>query len=184
VYLTYELLLSKGTTEGNLMKLKEISVMGLLGLMTAMPSSVAQQNSIREQLVGTWSFVASNAKLPDGSPSWGNNPKGLFIIAEDGHFSWQVFRSDRLQLASNNRFRATPAELDANNRGTLAYFGTYTVDEASKVITFITQASTFPNSEGEVIKRIITRLTADELSYTNPANTSGERVEAVWTRAR
>jgi hypothetical protein len=111
----------------------------------------AQQNSIKELLVGAWSFVSSNAKLTDGSPQWGDSPKGLFIIAEDGHFSWQVFRSDRPQLASNNRLKAKPAELDANNQGTLAYFGTYSIDETNKVVTFVTQASTFPNSEGEVI---------------------------------
>jgi hypothetical protein len=53
-----------------------------------------------------------------------------------------------------------------------------------RIVTFLTQASTFPNSEGEVIKRIITKVTADELTYINPANVSGVRVEAVWTRVK
>jgi len=146
--------------------------------------TIAEQKSIKEQLVGTWSFVSSNAKLTDGRSLWGEHAKGLFIITQSGHFSWQVFRSDRPRFASHKRLEATPAELKANNQGMLAYFGTYSVNEADSVVTFFTQASTFPNSEGEVIERIITRLTADELVYTNPANTSGQRVEAVWKRAK
>jgi Lipocalin-like domain len=105
-------------------------------------------------------------------------------VAENGQFSWQIFRSDRPKFASNSWFKATPSELAANNQGTLAYFGTYSVDETDKVVTFLTQASTFPNSEGEVIKRIITKVTADELTYINLANVSGVRVEAVWKRVK
>src|SRR5712691_2040147 len=147
-------------------------------------SALPQQKLIKDQLVGTWSYVSSNAKRADGSPLWGENPKGLFILAESGHFSWQVFRSDRPKFASNNRLNATPDELKATNQGSLAYFGTYSVDEADKTVTFRTQASTFPNSEGEVLKRVVTKLTADELIYTNPATTLGVRIEAVWKRVK
>jgi Lipocalin-like domain len=84
----------------------------------------------------------------------------------------------------NNRLVATPEELKAANQGTLAYFGTYSVDEANKVVTFRTEASTFPNSEGEVLKRIIAKLTTDEMIYTNPSTTLGDRVEANWRRIK
>jgi len=161
-----------------------LSAITLLGLALQPSTALPQQKTLKEQLIGTWGFVSSNAKLADGSPQWGENPKGLFIITESGRFSWQIFRSDRPHFVSNKRLAATPAELEANNQGMLAYFGTYSVDETGKVVTFVTQGSTFPNSEGEVIKRIITKVTADELIYTNPANTSGERVEAVWRKAK
>jgi hypothetical protein len=160
------------------------SIIAAFGFALLSSNVLAQEKAIKEQLVGTWSFVSSNAKLPDGSSLWGENPKGLFIISENGYFSWQIFRSDRPKFASNNWFKATPAELETNNQGTLAYFGTYSVDEKKKVVTFLTLASTLPNSEGEVIKRIITKVTADELTYINPANVSGVRVEAVWKRAK
>ncbi len=38
---------------------------------------VGQQKSLKDQLVGTWSFVSSTGKLADGSPTWGTNPAGL-----------------------------------------------------------------------------------------------------------
>jgi hypothetical protein len=58
------------------------------------------------------------------------------------------------------------------------------VNEADKAIVFRTEASTYPNSEGEELKRIITKLTADELVYENPATTLGSQVEAVWKRVK
>jgi hypothetical protein len=159
-----------------------IGAVTLLGLAASATSVRSQQESLQARLVGTWVYVSSTAKLSDGSPLWGAGPKSLFIITPNGRFSWQVFRSDRPKFASNNRLDATEAELRANNRGSLAYFGTYTVNEGGMKITFRTEAGTFPNAEGEVITRIITKLTADELVYTNPATTLGARVEAVWRR--
>ena len=161
-----------------------LSAIAALGLTLQSGNAIAQQKSLKEQLIGTWSFVSSNAKRADGTPFWGENPKGLFIITDSGHFSWQVFRCDRPHLVSNNRLNGTADELNAINQGTLAYFGTYSVDEAEKTITFRTVASTYPNSEGELIKRVITKLSPDEMIYSNPANTLGERVEARWKRLR
>jgi len=155
-----------------------------LGSLLPSGGAAAQQKSIKEQLVGAWSYVSSNATRPDGSSLWGEKAKGLIILTEEGYFSWQVFRSDRPQFASNNRLNATPDELKATNQGSLAYFGTYSIDETTKTVTFRTQASTFPNSEGEVLKRVITKLTADELIYINPATTLGARIEAIWERVR
>lgn len=105
--------------------------------------------------------------------------------AHDLHrFSWQIFRFDRPKFASKNRMQGTPDENAATMQGSLAYFGTYSVDEAEMTITTIVEGSTFPNSEGEALKRVVTRITADTLVYENPSTTRGERVEAVWQRLR
>jgi len=163
----------------NILGLSAITVAGII-----LPTGPAlpQQKSLKEQLIGTWTYVSSTATLPDGSPLWGLNPKSLLILTDNGHFSWQVFRSDRPKFASNDRLRATADENRATIQGSLAYFGTYSVDEADKTVHFRIEGSTFPNSEGEEQKRVITGLTSDELKYTNPATTLGARVEAVWRR--
>jgi lipocalin-like protein len=158
------------------------SGIALLGLTLVPGAALSQQKSLKEQLVGTWEFVSSNAKRGDGSPLWGQNPKGLFIITTDGHFSWQVFRSDRPNFT--DRLKATADEYKTTMLGSLAYFGTYSVNEVEKTITFITEGSTFPHSEGETLKRIVTKLTPDELVYTNPTTTTGAQVEAVWKRVQ
>src|SRR5260370_9837796 len=145
--------------------------------------ATSQQKPVKEQLVGTWAFVSSNAKLPDGSSLWGTNPKGLMIFTQNGRYSWQIFRSDRPKLASKNRMQGMPEENAAILQGSLAYFGAYSVDEAGTTITTVVEGSTFPNSEGETLKRVITSITAATLISENPATTRGERVEPVWRGA-
>ena len=175
--------------KGRTMKRRTALMMALttaiwLGFALPGDDAVAQQKSLKEQLVGTWTFVSSNAKLPDGSPLWGNNPKSLLIFTNNGYYTWHVFRSDRPQFASNNRMQGTPDENKATMQGSLAYFGTYSVNEGDKTVMFLVEGSTYPNSEGEELKRIITSLTTDELKYVNPATTLGARVEAVFRRAK
>jgi hypothetical protein len=106
------------------------------------------------------------------------------ILTSDGHFSWQLFRSDRPKFVSNDRLNATVNEYKVALNGGLAYFGTYSVNEGDKIVSFRIEASTFPNSEGEELKRIITSVSGDELKYINPTTTLGARVEAVWKRVR
>jgi len=114
----------------------------------------------------------------------GVRPEGLIIFTESGRYSWQIFRSDRPRFASKNRMQGTSEENAAVLQGTLAYFGTYSVDDKGTTITSVVEGSTFPNSEGETLKRVITSLTADTLVYENPATTRGERAEAVWRRVK
>lgn len=163
-----------------------VSRIALMALIVGLShnGSMAQQKSLRNQLVGSWTFVSSTAKLADGSPQWGNNPRGLLIFTDDGQFSWQVFRSDRPRFASNDRTKGTLAEDRAVLGGSLAYFGTYSFNETTRTLTTHIEGSTFPNSQGQEQQRVITRLTADELIYVNPENTLGARVDAVWKRVK
>jgi hypothetical protein len=168
----------------DLLKTCKVCLLVALGLTLTQDNAIAQKQSLKEQLVGTWTYVSSTARLPDGSPLWGTNPKSLLIFTDNGRFSWQVMRSDRPQFASNDRRNGTSEEDKAVLQGSLAYFGTYSVHEADNTLISRIEGSTFPNSEGEEQKRIITRLTADELIYMNPETTLGARVEAVWKRVR
>ena len=158
----------------------------LMALVVALlPSNVVgQPKSIKEQLVGTWTFVSSTTKLPDGSPAWGTNPNGLLIFTENGYFSSQIVRSDLPKFASNNRAQGTAEENKAVVEGSIAYFGTYSVNEADKVITARIEGSTFPNFAGTDQKRVITSVTADELRFTNPAGSTGATLQLVWKRAK
>src|SRR6266436_6876414 len=134
-------------------------------------AAVAQPaKTLREQLVGTWNFVIAEITTADGKKTlpFGDHPKGMLIFTADGHFS-QVHVSGGLpRIASNNRLAGTDADNKAIVQGTLALFGTYTVDEQKKTLTFNIQASTYPNAEGTSQTRTIDRLTADEFRNTNP----------------
>ena len=104
-------------------------------------SSFAQQKSLKEQLVGAWTIVSVSSKLPDGSPVWGDSPLGLIVFTSDGHYSTQLMRSDLPKYASNNRAKGTPEEYKAIAIGSVANYGTYSVDEANKTFTISYEAA-------------------------------------------
>jgi hypothetical protein len=124
-------------------------VLAALFLVALLPAAAAaQQKTLKEQLVGTWTFVSSTTKLPDGSPSFGSDPKGLIIFTEDGRYSNQIHRSDLPKFASKNRLQGTPDENKAVVQGSVSSFGTYSVNEADNTLTFQYEASSFPNQAG------------------------------------
>jgi lipocalin-like protein len=148
----------------------------------------AQQkaNTIKEQLVGTWALVSADEVGKDGSrkPNFGPNPKGTMMFDANGRYSAILMSSSRPKFAAGSRAKGTPEENATTVGGTLAYYGTYSVDEVSKTLISSVEGSTFPNSEGQQQKRTITSLTANELKYTNPATTTGGTAEAVWRRVK
>jgi len=146
--------------------------------------AVAQQKSLKEQLAGTWIYVSSTSTRADGSKTDRPNLKGIVIYTSDGHFAFVSVRPDLPKLAANDRARATAEEARAVVAGSIAYYGTYSVNEVDKVITPKVEGSTFANLIGSDQKRIITSLTADELKFTNPRTASGETLEFVWKRAK
>lgn len=146
-----------------------------------------QGKSMRDQIVGTWDFVVAEVTAPDGKKSYpfGETPKGIIVFTPDGHFTQIHVASDVPKIASNNRLTGTPEEYATIMRRSISVFGTYTVDEAKKTVTFHIVSSTFPNWEGESQTRTIDTLTADEFRNTNP-NVAGGRGSAsnLYKRAK
>ena len=146
-----------------------------------------QQTTLRSQIVGTWEFVVAEVKAPDGKKSFpfGETPKGILIFTSDGRFVQVHVASDVPRIASNNRLTGTPEEYAAIMRRSLSVFGTYTVDEEKKTVTYKIVSSSFPNWEGEAQTRTIDKLTAEEFVNTNP-NVAGGRGSAsnFYKRAR
>jgi hypothetical protein len=141
--------------------------------------------SIAEQLVGTWLMVSGTSTRPDGTKTDRSNLKSIVIYTSDGLFTFVSVNRDLPRIASNDRAKATPQEAQAVVAGSLAYFGTYSVNEADKVVTAKVEGSTFANLIGGAEqKRMITALTQDEMRFTNPATPSGEILEFVWKRAK
>ena len=146
--------------------------------------AVAQQKSLKEQLVGTWIYVSSTSTRADGTKTERPDLKGIVIYTSDGHFAFVNVRADLPKLANPDRALATAEEAKAVVAGSIAYYGTYSINEADKVLTAKVEGSTYANLLGTDQKRIITSLTADELKFTNPRTPAGVTLEFVWKRAR
>lgn len=139
----------------------------------------ANAQDLKAQIVGTWDFVVAEITGADGKKSFpfGETPKGLLIFTPEGRFSQIHVASDVPKIASGNRLTGTAEEYAAINRRSLSVFGSYTVDEEKKTVTFRITSSTFPNWGGEAQTRTIDKLTADEFVNTNP-NVAGGRGSA------
>jgi hypothetical protein len=122
-------------------------------------SAAAAQNSLKQQLIGTWEFVVAEIAAPDGKKSFpfGEVPKGILIFTPDGRFAQIHVAADAPKIASNNRLTGTAEEYAAIMRRSLSVFGTYTVDEDKKTVTYQIVSSSYPNWEGEAQTRAIDR---------------------------
>jgi hypothetical protein len=161
--------------------------MALLFLGIGLPASnaVAQQKSLKEQLVGTWTFVSAVNTRPDGTKfdPYGGKAAGMLFFDSSDRFSWQVIRSDIPKLASNNRQEGTADEFKAVAQGVLSYFGTYSLDDSGKTLTQHIVSSSFPNYNGA--NRIwAIALTGDDLTMASQAAASGGTNELKWKRVK
>ena len=164
--------------------MKRRSILGLSAitmLAFALPPSgaFAQQKTLKEQLVGTWTLVST-----DNVRNFGTNPKGMLVFDGSGRYSLIFMRSDLPKFAGRTSEQGTADENKAVMQGMVAHFGTYSVNEADKTITSRAEGSWFPNQVGTEAKRLVTSLTVDELKYTNPATALGNTAQTVWKRVK
>jgi hypothetical protein len=157
-----------------------------LGLALLPGDAVSQQSSIKEQLVGTWMLVASENVRADGSKvdEYGQNPKGILIFDSNGRYSLTIMRADLPKFAAAKADQGTAQENQAVVSGLVTHFGTYSVNEADKILTSHIEASSFPNNDGIDQRRVIVSLTADELRYGVPVTVTATKAEVLWKRVR
>jgi hypothetical protein len=146
----------------------------------------AQAKSAKERLVGAWTLVSLTAgEEADQTFPYGANPKGSMMVDANGRFMITVVRSDLPQFASNNRMTATPDEATAVVQGSIAYYGSYSIDEATHVITVNVEGSTFPNFTGGTQTRILSFNGDDEVTYLNPTPShGGAPAKVTYRRAK
>jgi Lipocalin-like domain len=157
----------------------------IFGVFLPREEAVAQT---AKDLMGTWTLVSITLEQ-DGKKTdfYGPNPRGQVTYDADGHFSLIITRSDLPKFASNNRVAGTPEENTAIVQGSLAYFGTYSVSEADKIITTHIESCTFPNWNG-VDRKTSFSISGDELSthvVSGPLTSVGTGTAyLVWKRAK
>ena len=158
-----------------------------LGLPLLAGGAAGQQPTAQQQFVGTWALVSIRYVEADGRKvePFGPNAKGMLYFDAAGQFATQVMAADRPRFASNNRMLGTADEDKAVSRGVVAYFGTYTVDDANRIVTLHIEQSSFPNWNGTDQQRRFA-FAGDELRYTAASSTANpaESAELVWKRTR
>ena len=137
-----------------------------------------------QDLVGTWTLVSAiNAQGGGKTDTYGPHPKGILTVDAHGRYVLVIARADLPKVASHNRTRATPEENKAIVQGSIAHFGTVSVNAADQTLTFKVETSLFPKWDGTEQKRPFT-VTDDELRYTVPSTSGGGTATVVWKRAK
>jgi hypothetical protein len=163
--------------------------------LAVLPSGAfAQQKSIKDQLVGAWTLLLVDGIDAEGThkPLYGPNPDGSMIFTSNGRYAVEVLRTiNRPRFASNNRDTGTAEENKAAVQGALAYFGTYTVDEAGKMLFQRIEGSTFPNQEGTRQGFKIVEITDEVMTNDLPVAQSSipgangiKTIEVIWKKIK
>jgi hypothetical protein len=145
----------------NMRKALTLSAVLALALSCLPGQTMAQQKSLKEQLIGTWNLVSVSEVFQDGKTQnpWGPNVKGAVTFDPNGKMLFMIIGAD---LPSPS---GKPQE---SGRLVVAYFGTYAVDEAAKTITYTAERATTPRFDGLPRKASVT-ISGDELMQQSAA---------------
>jgi hypothetical protein len=112
--------------------------------------------TLASQLIGTWRLVSREDRTATGErridPGLGSDPVALLVFDRAGNFAAQFMKRDRSTGEVTVTTRVGPNNSTAVN-GYDAYFGKYTVNEASGLVTTTLQGSLSPEDVGSVFTR-------------------------------
>jgi hypothetical protein len=157
--------------------------MALSGAALSAGAAVAQQRSLKDQLVGTWMLVSSEITPLNGTKRQVPNPIGILMFDTGGRYAVFNARGDRPKYKSASS--PTTEEIAAVVRDyTAANFGTWSVNEADKTLTRRLDGALNPNNDGSETKASVS-LSGDELRLiTMTPATAGQISDTVYRRAR
>ena len=169
------------------MKLLRVAAITLPYLLIAPftgPAS-AQTKPLKDQVIGAWSLVSVTV---EGGPAkvepYGPAPKGAMFLDANGRFSIMIMRAGLPKFAANNREKGTAEENAAVVGGSIAYFGSYTVNEIEKSVSVSIEGATFPNFDGQTQKRLLV-FDGDQVAYVNPTPSGGGgTAKVLWKRVK
>jgi hypothetical protein len=109
-------------------------------------------------LVGTWELYFREDRAGDGAlhpdPGLGADPTGLLVYDSAGHFSAQFMRRDRTaESAPTTGASAKGTNNSRSVNGYDAYFGRYTVDESTGLVTQTLDGALAADNVGMVVTR-------------------------------
>lgn len=122
-------------------------------------------------LVGTWKLLSSTQTESGQTRDYiGPQPLGQIMFGADGRFINILLRSHLKKFDSNSRAKGTAEENAEVVKGSIAYFGTYTLN--GDRLTMHLEGSTFPNWTGTDQVRVV-HLSGNQLIWENTAASAG-----------
>ena len=151
----------------------------LLFLIPAL--GLAQAPTTRERLIGAWKLLSFEQRAPNGDVTHpvGRDPLGILMYDKTGRMAVQIM--DRSRPA-----QATTAEgIQSTSPAYIAYFGTFTVNEAEGAVTHHVEGSLNFRPARELTRSV--ELSGDRLILRPPPVTvpGGQRTSTLtWERIK
>jgi len=157
--------------------------------------SKTADESVRAQIVGTWSLVSRETHLANGQlvadPNLAASPMGRLIYDASGNVAAQLSKRGRtVEMLGEECGKAAATKHRPGTAQTIlgydAYFGTYTLHEKEGYVTHHLESAIFPGDIGADITRRI-KVSGDMLTISfDTTEQDGTPVTRtlVWTRMK
>ncbi len=132
-----------------------------------------KRQSARERLLGAWRYVGT--RINGANRDRGANPKGMIYYGPHGEMAVQIAPDVERKRAGAVM---TPEEAFIALKDYIAYFGTYTVDEAAGTVTHHRADNLQPGEGGDLIRRY--EFVGERLILRPPNST----LEVTWERIK
>ena len=129
--------------------------------------------TVANKLLGAWRYVGT--RINGGNWDRGAHPKGMIYYGPHGEMAVQIAPDVKRTRAGA---AMTPQEAFTAVKDYIAYFGTYTVDEAAGTVTHHRHDSLQPGDGGDLVRRY--ELNGDCLVLRPPNST----LEVTWERIK
>jgi hypothetical protein len=152
-----------------------------------MPESLSSPRLLSVDLVGTWELLSREDLTPGGERrvdlSLGPDPVALLVYDRGGHFAAQFMKRERGSASGTAVASSAPNNSRALG-GYDAYFGAYTVDDASGTVTQRLDGALSPENVGQVLTRALTVVDDVLTIRLETATAEGEPVvrTLLWRR--
>ncbi len=148
-------------------------VIGTLCLL-ALP---AHAETLMQQVASAWTLISGSEVMPDGTKNvpWAT---GNLLLYPSGHFSFFVFSKDRKSEGPPDpRVPAVPM---------VAYYGTFTVDDAAGTLTYHVEDASAPSFRGATRVQSITVTPDTLITKGSPVKTPQGEITPIneWKRAK
>jgi lipocalin-like protein len=136
-----------------------VSALVAVGLATLPGIAASQEKSLRDSLIGSWSVTSAMDHYESGRKinNWGD-VKGNITFDAAGRFS-QIIIGDPQPAIKTSDPRKPDAPI-------VAYFGSYTVNEADKTISFKLDAASYSPRVGTPLMSTVA-INGDVMSFIN-----------------
>ena len=160
----------------------------ILALSVTALCAADDKRTTQQDLIGAWRLVSIDVQGPTGreaDPFYGNGSRGLLIYDASGWFSVQIEGADRppVQVPGARAVAAAAAAAAAADSKALnsyyAYFGTWSFDPTTSVVTHHAKGALYPSEDAAVYPQHV-EVVGRRMTFSRTQN--GKTQTKVWER--